>query len=124
MATLLSMRETSMAKNNATNVALQLVVASLQIVLLRCYTCYYGAARVAAALQLALLRRCDVVSCDIATLQVATLRHYSSCGCVVMVLRMAATLRVATKLRHYAWLQCCVATLWRYSSCGCGATHG
>jgi len=113
MAVLLGVRETSMAKDNATNVTLQLGVTSL-----RCCTCYCGAARVATTLQLVLLQRCGVASCgapscDAAALQATTLWrcnshgcnaaalwHYSSRCCTAVAGYNATALRVATTLQR------------------------
>ncbi|CAK9263608.1 unnamed protein product [Sphagnum jensenii] len=70
MAALSGLRETSMAKDNATNVALQLGAASLQIVLLRRCT----SLRVATT-----LRRCSSRGYNTAALQ-----YYSSRCCDAM----------------------------------------
>jgi len=73
MAALSGVREMSMTRDNAMNVALQLGAVSLQIVLLRCTTCCCDVA----ALQLAWLR------CYGATTRMATLLQcYSSRGYV------------------------------------------
>jgi hypothetical protein len=134
MAALSSVREMSMVRNNATNVALQLGAASLQIVLMQCCTCCcgttirvvvalqlallwrynsrcYGATtRVAVALQLALLRRNDVASCKLrccgAAARVAALLLHS--GCIAAALQLA-------------WLHCCgtLAALLRHYNSRC-----
>jgi hypothetical protein len=114
MAVLSGVHETFMARDNATNIMLQLGrlrhcnsqqrcsaqccgAALLQIALLR----WCGAAaRIAATLQRSKLWRCGVASYD-----TTTLRRSSSRGCNAAPLRMAAT-------------------LWRCNSHGCGAERG
>jgi hypothetical protein len=91
MAALSGVRETSMARNNATNIALQLGVASLQIVLIwRCSSYCCGAVSCdTAALQVARWRRCSLRACVAAALQLAwltMLRHYNSHCCGVAAL--------------------------------------
>jgi hypothetical protein len=89
MAALSRVHETSMARDNATNFALQLGVASLQIVLLRCCTC----------------------CCDVAACVAATLRCYVWLQCCGATVRVVATLRVADDVRRCSSRGCNTAAL-------------
>ncbi len=116
MATLSGVHETSMARNNAKNVA-------LQVGTLRRYNsqhrCCVAAACVVAALQFVLLWRCSSCCCDAAlhvaaALQFVLLRRYSSCCCSAAA-RVIVTLRCCSSWCCGA-TSCDTAALWRCNS--------
>ncbi len=133
MATLSCVLETSMARNNAKNIALQLGA------LWRCNSqqrCCVAATHVAAVLQAATLWRCGVATHNnaatrnvvvlrvAAALQLALLRRYSSrcygaTARIVAMLRQLPMLQAATPRHCGAIAARGVAVLWRYNSSRC-----